>query len=324
MPIDERLREKTAATERKVARIRLVAVGIGAAVYLFLLDKTGTDERLAVATILLAAAYGAWFFFVQPYRRYESVYRFFVIPVADTLLVTLAVYATGGFASPFYLFYYATVIAVSFRYRARESLAAAALSAVAYAAVLANEGTLTADPAEVAMRIAFLFVIEALASLLSSESYVQLAGRLRMRELADESKTVSPDLELGPALDRAVASARRLLDADAAAVLLLERADGTPGIADSSGLSEAAAAAADDAFRAAVEAGWPDRAALPARLVPRAAAPRLRHERAHALVFHGHVRGALLVLYGRERPPDEDDEDVGRLFASRTAAVIEH
>ncbi|MGQ0537034.1 MAG: PAS domain S-box protein, partial [Methanobacteriota archaeon] len=206
----------------------------------------------------------------------------------------------------------------------RESLAAAALSAVAYAAVLAAEGTLTADPAEVAMRIAFLFVIGALASLLSSESYVQLAGRLRMREHADESKTVSPDLALGPALDRAVASARRLLGADAAAVLLLERADGTAGIADSSGLSEDAVAAADEAFRLAVEAGWPDRAPLPPRLVPNAAAPRLRHERAHALVFHGHVRGALLVHHGPERTPDEDDEDVGRLFASRTAAVIEH
>src|SRR5688572_5270576 len=104
------------AAEKNTAWIRVAVIVVNVPIYVFFLDHAGTVPWLAYAISAVALAYGLLNAVFQPYRRFPALVSAQFTSVTDALLITLWLYATGGFASPFYVLWYASIAAIAFRF----------------------------------------------------------------------------------------------------------------------------------------------------------------------------------------------------------------
>src|SRR6266545_1568412 len=123
--ISEAGAEKAFAAERNIAAVRLMVIGFNSTVYLGVIDHAGTIPWLSYLLIITSAIYGTAVFFLEPYRRYPVMLSSYFTSVSDAIFITVWLYATGGFESPFYLLLYVSIVAVAFRYSYRETMIAA-------------------------------------------------------------------------------------------------------------------------------------------------------------------------------------------------------
>jgi len=151
------LSEKAFAAERKLAVIRLIVVAANSVLYwLVVLDKQGTTPWLANAVIGIAALYGLYVWFAEPYRRYPILLSSYFTSLSDSALIMVWLYATGGIASPFYLLLYISMVAIAFRYPAQQTLFASLVYSGSYLALLLLTGDLSGHWGE-AVRISTYF-----------------------------------------------------------------------------------------------------------------------------------------------------------------------
>lgn len=155
--------------ERNIALIRLTIVAVGALVYFFLLDHTGTDARLAGVVAGVALAFSAFVLGTEPYRRWPKVASSYTVSALDGAFLLVWIYATGGFASPFYVVMYVAIAAIAFRYSPVESLVASLLYAFSYVSMLLFLGEGQESLGELVLRISYIFLVAAVGILVSSE-----------------------------------------------------------------------------------------------------------------------------------------------------------
>ncbi len=116
--------------------IRLIVVAANSVLYWLVLDKQGTIPWLANAVIGIAALYGLYVWFAEPYRRYPILLSSYFTSLSDSALIMVWLYATGSIASPFYLLLYISMVAIAFRYPARQTLFASLVYSGSYFALL--------------------------------------------------------------------------------------------------------------------------------------------------------------------------------------------
>ena len=187
--VDEAGAEKVFAAERNIAAIRLLVIGYNSLVYHSMIDHTGTTPWLSYLLILTSAIYGAAVFFLEPYRRYPVMLSSYFTSVSDAIFITLWLYATGGFESPFYLLLYVSIVAVAFRYSYRETMIAAVIYSVSYLAMLALSGELTGHLGELSVRVGYVFLIAATGALFAREALQQTQAKLEFHHLAERLQT---------------------------------------------------------------------------------------------------------------------------------------
>jgi signal transduction histidine kinase len=183
MVYEEAGAEKARAAERSIAAIRLMVISFNSLVYHFMIDQAGTIPWLAYLIILMSGAYGLAVFLLEPYRRYPVMRSSYFTSITDAIFITLWLYATGGIASPFYVLLYVSIIAIAFRYNARETISAAAMYAVSYLVLLALLGQWAGHQSDIAIRIGYIFLVAAIGALFARETVQQTRAKFELRHL---------------------------------------------------------------------------------------------------------------------------------------------
>jgi len=181
--------EKAFVAERNIAAIRLAVIGYNSLVYHSVMDHAGTTPWLSYLLIITSAIYGAAVFFLEPYRLYPVMLSSYFTSASDAIFITLWLYATGGFESPFYLLLYVSIVAVAFRYSYRETMIAAVIYSVSYLAMLALSSELAGHFSELSVRVGYVFLIAATGALFAREALQQTQAKLKFYDLAERLQT---------------------------------------------------------------------------------------------------------------------------------------
>jgi signal transduction histidine kinase len=194
---------KTLAAERDIAWVRLAVIVFNVAAYWSVLHPLGIPV-LAAAVSVVALAYASYVIAARPYLRWPILRAALFTAVTDSALITLWILATGGYHSPFYLLWFLSLLAVSFRYDARATLAATLLYVACYAALLAALGQLVPHWFDVLVRSVHVALAGALGVLMAHETARafrardELAGQVQ----AEQRRLEERELERLRELDR--------------------------------------------------------------------------------------------------------------------------
>src|SRR5438067_9768154 len=177
--------EKAFAAERAVAGIRVLVIAFNSLVYQLLLPKDPRLAPLAYSIIVAANLYGLFVFVAQPYRKFPALMSSYFTSALDAGFITLWLFATGGADSPFNALWLVSVAAIAFRYGYRETMAAAALYAASYVALVVALGQLPGHGVIMTIRVAYILFVAAIGGLLARESQEQHRQKIEIRGLAD-------------------------------------------------------------------------------------------------------------------------------------------
>ncbi|MEA3166029.1 MAG: two-component system, NtrC family, sensor histidine kinase KinB, partial [Thermoplasmata archaeon] len=175
-------REKTLAAERDIAYVRLAVILFNVAFYWPLLRGQGI-AWLALTISIVAVAYAFFVVIARPYLRWPIFQAAMFTALTDSVLITLWIFATGGFDSPFHLLWFLSLLAVSFRYDYQATMWATALYIGCYVGLLTAMGQLIPNAADVLVRCVYIALAGALGVLMAQESTRAFASR---DELAHE------------------------------------------------------------------------------------------------------------------------------------------
>ena len=148
--------------------VRLAVIAFDTVSYVTMMRGTGPIPQKVVAVILLAWGYGLALLWAE---RQQRLPRLFATPLTsglDALFIFLWISLTGGFASPFYVMIYASVVVVGTRYSPAATVLIAALYAGAYVAIAQASTGIGSHLGELSTRVVFIFVNSALGSIIAS------------------------------------------------------------------------------------------------------------------------------------------------------------
>jgi PAS domain S-box-containing protein len=234
--------------------VAIIALGT----YLYLvMEKAGTIPPLAYLLLALAWLYALGVAVLAPSRRFPLPVSVYFTVVTDAVLTMLWLYATGGFASPFFVALYPAVVSVPLRFDFRETVLAAVGYAGSYLALLALLGQLGAHQTEALIRVAYLLFVAGVAGLLVRETHRQARAKSRVhrrltRELRVRGERYRALFEGVPIPLYRTTPEGRILDANEALVHMLGYASREELVAVNAAALHADAAIRD-AWRATVE-----------------------------------------------------------------------
>lgn len=171
--------EKVVATVRILTFIAVVTVYVA-----FLRPRADTIKWLADISIGLATVYTLILVALRPYQKYSILSARFSAFVADNILITVGVLATGGIYSPLFVAYYAVNIAEGYRFGFWETMIGSGVSSISYLLVLTWTGALTEFPGDVIVRIGFIPLVAYLTGKLGSEAQRQKKQKIEQRDSA--------------------------------------------------------------------------------------------------------------------------------------------
>jgi signal transduction histidine kinase len=171
--------ERIRRTEQVIAYLRFAVVTFNIILYFGAAPESGR-RTLATFVAIGAFAYALITLWWRPQNDRASIASAYASMVIDNLLIGVWLFATDGFASPFYPLFYAASAASVGRFGARRGFASAFSAAVIYLAVVYIDGT--GPFYEVAARIGYIFLITAFVAYVaeiarSSEMESALAER---------------------------------------------------------------------------------------------------------------------------------------------------
>jgi signal transduction histidine kinase len=179
-------REKAFAAEKNIAGIRLAVVLFNGASYFAVIDRSGHLLWLAYTILGLALTYSLIVVALQPYRRFPALIHAYFTSATDSILITVWLYATGGWESPYFVLWYASIVAVAFRYSYRWAMIMAAMYSGVYTGLVIVTGQLARHEGELLVRLAYIFFTGAVAGAVSTEAFQQSRSKLEMRDTAAE------------------------------------------------------------------------------------------------------------------------------------------
>lgn len=200
----EAYREKIITTERMAAGIRGLIIVLNAIIY-FLLTETGyfqpdkIDNHATLAYVVLGLSfiYSCYTYLVKPGEHYPVMYASYFSYVSDIVFITLWLYATGGYASPFYILWYVAVVTVAYRFNWRIVWVTSVLYIVSYVSlllVLSHVHT-AGQLAELTLRCAYIVAVGYVASLIAKETYEQTKEKLQIKNITRNLMFTQRELE---------------------------------------------------------------------------------------------------------------------------------
>lgn len=188
--------EKTFAAEKDVSWLRATIIVFNSLVYIFLQDNLDVIEWLANIIIVIAFLYSFTVVLYQPYRKFPILLSSNITYVTDATLITLWLFATGGFESPFYLLWYISLIAVSFRFSSKTIILTAFIYSICYLSLIFLMGDWLGNVTELAVRIGYIFFTAMLGVVISREMLKQTQQKKEMEQLAREAGQAEEKLKV--------------------------------------------------------------------------------------------------------------------------------
>jgi PAS domain S-box-containing protein len=184
MPIkQESLKEKVYQAERNLAAIRLVIISFNSLIYLlFMQQRADTIPALAWLTIAIAMPYGLLVVLTEPYRRFPLMVSSYFTSIGDALLITIWLAGTGGFDSPFFPLWYASIAAIAFRFGMLETMLAASLYSLSYLGLMYVIEPVRPPLVSVITHIAYIYFVGSIGALLAQEFSKQISAKLQAEE----------------------------------------------------------------------------------------------------------------------------------------------
>jgi PAS domain S-box-containing protein len=179
--------EKTFAAEKDISWLRGAVIVFNSLVYIFFMNKVGVIPWLANTIIVVASIYAFAVILFQPFRKYPILVSSNITYIADAILITLWLMATGGFGSPFYLLWYVSLIAVSFRFSSRTILLTGFVYSICYIGLILLIGEVAGNITELVVRVSYIFFTALLGILISREILKQTQQKKEMEQLALEA-----------------------------------------------------------------------------------------------------------------------------------------
>lgn len=162
---------KALAAEERSAIVRFIVIAFNIVTYWLWLEPNGMGVPwLAGVVTVVALGYGVYDLLFQPYLRFPIMATSAWTAVTDGVLITLWIRATGDFASPYYVLWYLSLVAVAFRFSWRAPLVASVLYSASYVTLLAFTGPIADQAIDVTIRTAYVLLCGGLGSLLAHES----------------------------------------------------------------------------------------------------------------------------------------------------------
>ena len=197
MTIDDKAaEEKTYAAEKDVAWLRGTVILFNSLVYFLFLRDGDVIPWLANTIVGISVGYAIFMMVYQPYRKYPIILLGNITFIADALLILIWIYATGGFESPFYLLWYVSLIAVSFRFSSRIILISAFFYSLSYFGLIYAIGEIEGNVVDLLIRIAYIVFTAFLGIVISKEMFKQTRQKKEMEELAREAGEAEEQLIL--------------------------------------------------------------------------------------------------------------------------------
>jgi PAS domain S-box-containing protein len=184
MPIkQESLKEKVYQAERNLAAIRLVIISFNSLIYLiFMQQRPDTIPALAWLTIAIAVPYGLLVVLTEPYRRFPLMVSSYFTSIGDALLITIWLAGTGGFDSPFFPLWYASIAAIAFRFGMKETMLAATLYSLSYLGLMFAIEPVRPSLVNIITHIAYIYFVGSIGALLAQEFSKQISAKLHAEE----------------------------------------------------------------------------------------------------------------------------------------------
>ncbi|HUR26309.1 MAG TPA: HAMP domain-containing sensor histidine kinase [Candidatus Thermoplasmatota archaeon] len=173
---DDQPKGRTLEAERDISYVRLAVILFNVAVYWPLLRGQGIPW-LAVTVSIVAVTYAFYVVLAKPYLRWPILTAAMFTAFTDSILITVWIFATGGFDSPFHLLWFLSLLAVSFRYDYHATMLATGLYIVCYVGLLGAMGHLIPHAADVLVRCVYIALAGALGVLMAQESSRAYATR---------------------------------------------------------------------------------------------------------------------------------------------------
>ncbi|MGB0651700.1 MAG: ATP-binding protein [Thermoplasmatota archaeon] len=186
---------KAAAAEQRIAWVRLSVVAFNSVVYALWMRGAGWPE-LAWTVIVAANLYSLGVTLGRPERRFPAMATAMWTTVTDALLIVLWLSATGGAASPFWILWSFSLVAIAFRFGSKETWAAGAVYVFLEASLLARQGLFAwpMDPLA-AVRVGYIALFGGLAGGMADFTRDALDRERRLDDLSKRLRSSQGDLE---------------------------------------------------------------------------------------------------------------------------------
>lgn len=203
-PEYEVFRERILEAERLSNKIKLFIILINAIVYFFLNntgfyspDKIENRPTLAYIVLGLSFIYSGLSYLIKPSEKYPVMLASYFSYVSDIMFITLWLYATGGFESPFYVMWYAAIVSVALRFNWRIMWVTSIIYMVSYTSLLLVLSHIHSGQQviELLLRCAYIAVIGHISSLISKETYEQTKEKMQMKNMAKSLLKTQKELE---------------------------------------------------------------------------------------------------------------------------------
>lgn len=189
--------QKAYVAEKNVAWVRFAVIVFNVTIYWWQLYPLGVPWLALVITVV-ALGYAILVLAVEPYRKFPILVTSAWTATSDGVLIILWIHATGDFASPFYLLWYLSLFAVTFRYDWKATGVATLLYAAAYILQLAVVGQIAGNQVAISVRVAYILLQGTLGTLFARESLRFIQDRFALEQTVRETERFRALAEASP------------------------------------------------------------------------------------------------------------------------------
>lgn len=187
--------EKIFSAEKNITWVRALVVILNSIIYIFMMSEHESIPWLANSVIIIALLYSFYVIVFKPYKTYPIFLTSYSTYGTDAILITLWLLATGGFDSPFYLLWYISIIAVSFRFAAKTIWFTAFLYSFCYIALIILLNDVAGNYMELTVRVGYIFCTAFIGIMMSGVTLDQIEQKKQMQQLAFEAEQAEKDLK---------------------------------------------------------------------------------------------------------------------------------
>lgn len=187
--------EKVFAAEKNAAVVRNWVIFLSTLCFL-LMDKSQVNVPFAYLLIAIIWPYGAYVYFFEPYRKFSILSASWFTAISDSVFISLWIFATGGFSSPYHLIFYPSILVVAFRFNLRTTMLTAVAYSVIYGLLLLFLNELDVHLVQYLYRCSLILLTGYFGSEMSQETLQQTEEKVLMQELANAAKKAESRLKV--------------------------------------------------------------------------------------------------------------------------------